>query len=150
MLLISEERSQTFVRHLCCLAHATGCREDQRREGASLNLANTLLIGSSLFLLVAKIGHGGSGIRLSERIEHLDIKECSLESTTPKAMCCNVRAGIVFTVAAMPNQDLTIKRLQSWLNHHIMTNPLHEATSQIAQLVVANGGVSAHWARQSM
>ena len=48
------------------------------------------------------------------------------------------------------NQDLAIKGLQSWLNHNIMTNLLDEATDQIAQLVVANGGVSFRWARQSM
>ena len=73
-----------------------------------------MVIGSSLFLLMAKIdgGHGGSGIRLSERIEHPDIKECSLESTTPKTTCCNVQAGIVFTVAATPNQDLVINGLK--------------------------------------
>ena len=76
-------------------------RKHQWGERSSFYPTDALFVQVPLGLFVASVARGGRGgctVGGSIGIEYLHVKECSLQSASPEAICADVKACLVVSV----------------------------------------------------
>ena len=139
LLLLSDNRGNSYVYHCCNWSHTSRNRKDQRGESAVLNFSRSFI--SCYFLLF----HSVNGIELVRcwsdsapwgwKLGH---QEMYIVYWVPKFLSNNIKMGSIFSVHSFVPQLLIWQWLQGCLCHYFVADLCEELCCEGTQLIMSN------------